>query len=69
METIKNCMRKNNTCVMALIVMYENNGDIPKILYRVLSCVVYSLVESYVCIDYLLFQSKTSSSISSKPTF
>ena len=36
---------------------------------RVLSCVVYSIIDNYVCIDYLLSQSKTSSSISSKPKF
>ena len=26
METIKDCPRKNNTCVMALIIFYDNNG-------------------------------------------
>ena len=62
-------MIKKNTCVMALIMIYENNGDIPKQLYRVLSFVVYSLVYNYVCIEYLSCQSKTLSSISSKPTF
>ena len=34
-----------------------------------LSCVVYSLIDNYVCIDYLACQSKTLSFISSKPTF
>ena len=38
-------------------------------LSPVLSCVIYSLIENYVCIDYLFFQSKTLSSISSKLTF
>ena len=59
METIKDCLRNNNTCVMALIMFYENNGLKPKKVYRVLSCVVYYLVYNYVCIDYLSFQSKT----------
>ena len=54
---------------MALIIFYENNGGNTKKMYRVLSCVVYYLIYNYVCIDYLLFQSKTLSSISSKPTF
>ena len=35
---------KNNTCVMALIMFYENHVEIPKTLYTVLSCVVYSLI-------------------------
>ena len=38
-------------------------------MYRVLSCVVYSLIDNYVCIDYLSCQLKTLSSISSKPKF
>ena len=50
---------------MALIIIYENNGEIPKTLYRVLSCVVYSLIDNYVCIEYVLCQSKTLRSISS----
>ena len=50
---------------MELRMFYEKNGLKPKKVYRVLSCVVYSIVENYVCIDYLLCQSKTLSSISS----
>ena len=33
-------------------------------VYRVLSCVLYSLINNYVCIDYLCFQSKKLSTIS-----
>ena len=69
MENIKYFLRKNNTCVMALIMIYENNGEKQKKVYRVLSCVVYSLIENYVCIEYLSCQSKKLSSISSKPKF
>ena len=43
-KTIKNFQMKNNTCVIALIMIYENNGEIPKILYRVLNFVVYYLI-------------------------
>ena len=25
-ETIKNCLKKKNTCVMSLKMIYENNG-------------------------------------------
>ena len=44
METIKYFMRQNNTCVMALMIIYENNGEIQKTFYRVFSCVVYSII-------------------------
>ena len=30
MQTIKNCLMKKNTSVMALIMIYENNGEKPK---------------------------------------
>ena len=69
METIKDYLRKNITCVMALIIFYENNGLKTKKVYRVLSCVVYYLIEDYVCIDYISCQPETLCSISSKPTF
>ena len=56
MKTIKNCLMKKNTSVMALIMIYENIGEIRKKRYRVLSRVIYNLIENYVCIDYLLCQ-------------
>ena len=56
MEAIKDCLRKKNKFVMALIMFYENNGVKPKKLYRVLSCVLYYLIDNYVCIDYKHFQ-------------
>ena len=52
---------------MALIMICENNGVNTKIMYRLLSCVVYYIIVNYVCIDYISCQSKTLSSISSKP--
>ena len=58
MKTIKNCLMKNNTSVMALLMIYKNNGKL-KTVYRVLSCVVYTLIANYVCIDFLLCESKT----------
>ena len=63
METIKVFLKEKNTCVMELIIFYENNGVKPKKMYRVLSCVLYSLIENYVCIDYITCQSKTLSNI------
>ena len=52
-ETIKDCLRKKITSVMALILFYENNGLKPKKLYIVLCCVVYSNIINYVCIKYI----------------
>ena len=56
MRTIRDCLKKKNIFVMVPIMIYENNGEKQKIMYRVLSCVVYSLIENYVCIDYLSCQ-------------
>ena len=69
METIRDCLWKNNTCLTALIIIYENNGIKPKKVQIVLSFVFNTLVNNYVCIDYLPCESKTLSTISSKPTF
>ena len=69
MKTIKNCLIKKNTSIMALIFIYENNEDIPNKNHRVLSCVVYNLIGNYVCIEYLSCQSKTLINISCYPTF
>ena len=44
METTRYFLKKKNTCVMARIMFYDDNGLKPKKLYRVLSCVVYSLI-------------------------
>ena len=69
MKTIRDCLLKNNTSVMALITIYENIGKYIRTVYRVLSCVVYTIIYNYVCIDYLSFQSKTLFGISRNPTF
>ena len=63
MKYIKKFLMKKNTSIMVLIMIYENNGEIPKTFYRVLSCVVYTLIDNYVCIDYISCQSKTLSDI------
>ena len=53
METVKDFLKRNNKCVMELIMFYENSGERPKEVYRVLTCAVYSLIDKYVCIDSL----------------
>ena len=51
---IKSTMLKNYTSVLALIMFYEKRGD--KKAYKVLSCVIYTIIKNYVCIDYIAFQ-------------
>ena len=69
MKTIRGCLLKKNTYVMALIIIYETGGKDIRNVYRVLSCVVYTLIDNYVCIYYLLCQSKTLPGISNIPIF
>ena len=58
MQSIKNYLKKKNISVMEIIIIYETVGISIKHLFRVLSCVFYTLIDNYICIDYLLFQSK-----------
>ena len=53
---IKATFSKNNTSVLALIIFCETRADNPKKYFRVLSCVIYTIIKSYVCIDYLSCQ-------------
>ena len=63
MENIRDVMKKKDTCVIPLIMFYESKGKNPIKVYRMLSCVLYSLINHYDCIDYLCCKSKTLSSI------
>ena len=54
---------------MALIMIYETVGISIKNIFIVLSCVVYTIIENYVFIDYMSCQSKTLSNISNYKTF
>ena len=45
-------------------MFYESKKDNPIKIYRVLSCVLYSIIDNYVCIEYLCCHSKTLSVIS-----
>ena len=69
MKAIIYCLLNKNTYVMALIMIDENNGKYTKKVYIVLSFVVYTLIDNYVCIDYLSCQSKTLSAILCNPKF
>ena len=45
-------------------MFHETRGEHPRKRFRVLSCVIYTIIENYVCIDYLACQSKKLSEIS-----
>ena len=53
---IKATSAKNNTSVLALIMFYDTRADNTKKSFRVLICVIYTIIKNYVCIDYLAFQ-------------
>ena len=56
---IKSTSAKNNTRVLALLMFYESRND-PKKYFKVLSCVVYTIISNYACIDYLAYEKKLS---------
>ena len=69
MSGIKNTTKKENICVIALVMFYENITTNPMKMFRVLSCVVYSVIENYVCINDLGCQYKKLSFICSDKIF
>ena len=44
---------KDNTIVLALVMFYENRGGDTRNFSIVLSCVIYTIISKYVCIDDL----------------
>ena len=56
MEHIRDVMRKKDTFVIALIMLYESKSKNPLKVYRVLICAIYSLIKNYFCIEYLCCQ-------------
>ena len=68
-KTIRDCLMKNNTSIMELIMIYETVGMAIRKVYIVLSCVVYNIIDNYVCINYLSCQSKILCNISKNSTF
>ena len=39
--------------MLALVVFYELGSTTPRKMFKVLSCVIYTIIERYFCIDYL----------------
>ena len=52
------CQKKR---VLELWMFYDTRAE--NIAHRVLSCVIYTIIKNYVCIDYLASQSKNLSEI------
>ena len=50
---INKTLMKRDTRVLALVVFYELGDFNPRKMFRVLSCVIYTIIDRYVCIDYL----------------
>ena len=69
MTGISNVPKINNTYIIGLVIFYENRTTNPIKLYKLLRCVLYSVIDNYVCIEYLCCQSKTKSDISSDKVF
>ena len=50
---INKTLMNTDTRVLALVVHYELGNTNPKKMFKVLSCVIYEIIDRYVCIDYL----------------
>ena len=50
---INNILLRHSTRVIALIVNYEHGSFNTSKVFKVLSCVIYTIIDKYVCIDYL----------------
>ena len=50
---INKILIKRNTRVLALVVYYEHGNLNPRKMFKVLSFVIYEIIDRYVCIDYL----------------
>ena len=46
-------LSKTNTGVLALVIFYETRQKKTKKFLKLLSCVIYTIISNYVCIDYL----------------
>ena len=46
-------MIEKNTRVLALVIFYDNRKKFTRKMFRVSSCVIYTIIGKYVFIDYL----------------
>ena len=52
-QHISKILSKINTIVLALVMFYDTRKKQSKQMFKVLSCVIYTITSNYVCIDYL----------------
>ena len=52
---LKHC-EKN--CILALVMLYETRNKNTTKVFIFLSCVIYTIIDNYLCIDYLAWQIK-----------
>ena len=55
---IKTTLSKNNTSFLELLMFHSTRGLKPKKYFRVLSFVIYTMIDNYVCIVFLDCQVK-----------
>ena len=55
---IKSTFSKNDTSVLEWIMFYKTGAETPKKSFRVLSCVICTIIKRYVYIDDIDCQSK-----------
>ena len=58
MSDIRNVLNKSNTCVIVIIIFYDNRTTNPMKVFRGLSCALYTILENYFCIDYIYSEYK-----------
>ena len=58
MSGINNVLKKESTCVISLVIFYENITTNPMKVFRVLIFVLYYVIDNYVCIEYICCQYK-----------
>ena len=51
-------MGKKITCFLSLVLSYEKRNKNSTKGVRVFSCVIYTIIENYLYVDYLVCQSK-----------
>ena len=54
---IRTILEKNNTRVLALLMFYDTISN-PKKIFKVLSCVIYTIIINYVFIHNLAYKLK-----------
>ena len=53
---IKNTITEDNTSILALLIFHDTIVTKPRKHFRVLSCVIYTIIDHYICIGYLACQ-------------